>query len=80
VKQDYIVKGNDLTLTLALFACLISRTFSANKQYFPLITNQRTVLSVMAFQQSEQGSEQSTIDRSSRALGWSSLVAYLSLL
>jgi hypothetical protein len=39
----------------ALFTWLISRTFSANKQYFPLITNQRTVLSTMAFQPSEQG-------------------------
>jgi hypothetical protein len=29
----------------ALFACLISRTFLANEQYFSLTTNQRTVLS-----------------------------------
>jgi len=28
---------------------------SANEQYFSLTTNQRTVLSAMAFQQSEQG-------------------------
>jgi hypothetical protein len=32
----------------------MSRTFSANEQYFSLTKNQRTVLSAMAFQQSEQ--------------------------
>ena len=39
----------------ALFAWLISRTFSANEQYFSLTTNQPTVFSVMAYQPSEQG-------------------------
>jgi hypothetical protein len=34
---------------------LISRTFSANERCFSLTTNQRPVLSVMAFQLSEQG-------------------------
>jgi len=37
------------------FAWLISRTFSANEQYFSLTINQPTVLSVMAYQPSEQG-------------------------
>jgi len=41
----------------ALFAWLISRTFSANEQYFSLTTNQPTVLSAMAYQPSEQGSQ-----------------------
>ena len=41
--------------TMALFTCFMSRTISANEQCFSLITNQRTVLSAMAFQQSEQG-------------------------
>ena len=40
---------------IALFAWLISRTFSANDQYFSLTTNQPTVLSAMAYQPSEQG-------------------------
>ena len=40
----------------ALFAWLISRTFSANEQYFSLTTNQSTVLSAMTYQPSEQGS------------------------
>jgi hypothetical protein len=44
----------DLSIT-TLFACLISRTFSANKQCFSLTINQRTVLSTMTFQPSEQG-------------------------
>jgi hypothetical protein len=44
----------DLSIT-TLFACLISRTFSVDEQCFPLTTNQRTVLSDMAFQPSEQG-------------------------
>ena len=35
--------------TCALFAWLISRTFSTNEQYFSLTTNQPTVLSVMAY-------------------------------
>ena len=39
----------------AMFAWLISRTFSANEQYFSLTTNQPTVLSAMAYQPSEQG-------------------------
>jgi len=38
----------------ALFACLISRTFSDNEQYFFLTTNQPIVLLVMAYQPSEQ--------------------------
>ena len=33
-----------------LFAWLISRTFSANEQYFSLTTNQPTVLSAMVYQ------------------------------
>ena len=41
--------------TKALFACLMSRTISANKQRFSLKINQRTVLSAMAFQRSERG-------------------------
>ena len=40
---------------LALFTCLMSRTVSAKEQCFSLTTNQRTVLSAMAFQWSEQG-------------------------
>jgi len=39
----------------ALFAWFISRIFSANEQYFSLITNQPTVLSAMAYQPSKQG-------------------------
>jgi hypothetical protein len=39
---------------LALFAWLISRTFSVNEQYFSLTTNQRTVLSAMTFQPNEE--------------------------
>ena len=35
--------------------CLISHTFSANKQCFSLTTNQPTVLSAMTYQPSEQG-------------------------
>jgi len=34
---------------------LISRTFSANEYYFSLTPNQSTVLSVMTYQPSEQG-------------------------
>jgi len=41
--------------SIALFAWLISHTFSANEQYFSLTTNQSTVLSTMAYQPSEQG-------------------------
>jgi hypothetical protein len=37
-------------LTKALFAWVISRTFSANEQYFSLTTNQRTILSAIASQ------------------------------
>jgi len=44
-----------VTTAVSLFAWLISRTFSANKQYFSLITNQPTVLSAMAYQPNEQG-------------------------
>jgi hypothetical protein len=40
-----------------LFDCLISRTFSTNKQCFSLTTNQRTVLSAMTFQPNEQERE-----------------------
>jgi len=39
----------------ALFAWLISRTFSANEQYFSLTTNQPIVPSAMTYQPSEQG-------------------------
>jgi len=39
----------------ALFAWLISRTVSANEQYFSLSINQPTLLSAMAYQPSEQG-------------------------
>jgi hypothetical protein len=38
----------------SLFVCLISRTFSVNKQCFSLTITQRTVLSVMTFQRSKQ--------------------------
>jgi len=38
-----------------LFAWFISRTFSANEQYFSLTTNQLTVLSTMAYQPNDQG-------------------------
>ena len=38
----------------ALFAWLISRTFSANKHYFSLTINQPIVLSTMPSQPSEQ--------------------------
>jgi hypothetical protein len=41
-------------LTKALFACLMSRTFSANEQCFPLTTNQPTLLSAMAYQPRKQ--------------------------
>ena len=37
------------------FAWLISRTFSANEQYFSLTINQSTVLLVMSYQPNEQG-------------------------
>jgi len=42
---------------LALFAWLISRTFSANEQYFSLTTNQPTILLAMTYQPSEQGKQ-----------------------
>ena len=42
-------------MDIVLFAWLISRTFSANEQYFSLTTNQSTVLSAMSYQPSEQG-------------------------
>ena len=41
----------------ALFAWLISRTFSANEHYFSLTANQPTVLSAMAYQPSEHDKE-----------------------
>jgi hypothetical protein len=44
----------DLSIT-TLFAYLISRTFSVNEKCFFLTTNQRTVLSGITFQPSEQG-------------------------
>jgi len=43
--------------TKALFACLMSRTISTNEQCFSLTTNQRTVLSTMAFQKKRTGSK-----------------------
>jgi hypothetical protein len=36
-------------------AIFMSRTFSANEQYFSLTTNQRTILLAITFQRSEQG-------------------------
>ena len=45
----------------ALFAWLISRTFSANEQYFSISTNQPTVLSAMVYQPSEQGKDMGKI-------------------
>ena len=45
-----------LDISYALFAWL-SRTFSANEQYFSLATNQPTVLSAMTYQPSEQGKD-----------------------
>ena len=49
-------------MIFALFAWLISRNFSANEQYFSFITNQLTVLSVMAYQlkSKKQGTPWST--------------------
>ena len=44
-----------VVLLCALFVWLISRTFSANEQYFSLTINQTTVLSAMAYQPNEQG-------------------------
>ena len=41
----------------ALFALLISHTFSVNEQYFSLTTNQPTVFSDMAYQPSEHGTD-----------------------
>ena len=55
---------------VALFAWLISRTFSANEQYFSLITNQPTVLSAMAYQPSEQGSLAVSIHKILSAQFW----------
>ena len=46
---------------MALFACLMSHTVSVKEHCFSLATNQRTVLSAMAFQRSEQG--QYSLDR-----------------
>ena len=50
---------------VALFAWLISRTFLANEQYFSLTTNQPTILTVMAYQPSEQGSSKANVSCSS---------------
>ena len=38
-----------------MFAWFISRTFSVNEQYISLTTNQLIILSIMAYQPSEQG-------------------------
>ena len=46
-------------------AWLISRTFSANEQYFSLTTNQPTILSTMAYQQGHQFSWQLLLQQSS---------------
>ena len=40
--------------TCAMFVWFISRTFSANEQYFSLMINQPTVLSAMVYQLREQ--------------------------
>ena len=40
---------------MAMFASFMSRTISANEQYFSLTINQRTVFSIMPFEQSKQG-------------------------
>jgi len=54
-KNALLCKLEVTTWTFVLFAWLISRTFSANEQYFSLIINQPTVLSVIPYQPSEQG-------------------------
>ena len=41
-----------------MFACLMSRTISANERYFFLTTNQRTVLLDMLFQQGCRGAKE----------------------
>jgi len=46
---------NPTTSSILRPAGLISRTFSANEQYFSLTTNPPTVPSAMAYQPSEQG-------------------------
>jgi len=51
----HIIASN--TKVSAMFASLISRTFSANEHYFSLTTNQPTVLSAMAYQASEQSKD-----------------------
>ena len=51
------------TNLFALFAYLISRTFSANEQYFSLITNQPTVLSAMPYQSNEQGTTMGILNK-----------------
>ena len=43
-----------------LFACLMSRTFSANEQCFFLTTNQRTILFSMPYQPNEADGSQCT--------------------
>ena len=55
-------------MTCALFAWLISRTFSANEQYFSLTINHPIILSTMVYQLTEQG-----IDR------WEVMVRWLGL-
>ena len=42
-------------MLIALFVWFISRTFSANEQYFSLTTNQPTVFSAITYQPSKQG-------------------------
>ena len=57
-EPSFFVKLDDapcVAAGISLFAWLISRTFSANEQYFSLTTNQQTILSAMAYQPSEQG-------------------------
>ena len=50
-------KGLQSLRWVSLFAWLISRTFSANEQYFSLTTNQPTVFSAMTYQPNDQDSE-----------------------
>jgi hypothetical protein len=45
----------------ALFACLMSCTFSASEQCFSLTTNQRTVLSALLFSEANRTKSQSIL-------------------
>jgi len=47
--------GTIVRIWAVLFIWLISRTFSANKQYFSFTTNQSTVLLAITYQPNEQG-------------------------